>query len=77
MRVQAKIYGDLLRFIEGQREVVTVELREGASLSDLLRVLGIPAEEVWMALRRNQIMKEEDVLVDGDEVSLFDPVLGG
>lgn len=77
MRVQARIYGDLVRFIEGQKEVVTVELEEGASLSDLLRVLGIPAEEVWMASRRNQIIKGEDVLADGDEVSLFDPVLGG
>lgn len=77
MRVQAKIYGDLIRFVEGQREVVTVQLREGASLSDLLRVLGIPAEEVWMASRRNQIIREEDILEDGDEVSLFDPVLGG
>ncbi|HHY35960.1 MAG TPA: MoaD/ThiS family protein [Firmicutes bacterium] len=77
LRVQAKIYGDLIRFVEGQREVVTVQLREGASLSDLLRVLGIPAEEVWMASRRNQIIREEDILEDGDEVSLFDPVLGG
>ncbi|MBE3519396.1 MAG: MoaD/ThiS family protein [Firmicutes bacterium] len=77
MMVKAKIYGDLVRFIEGQKEVVTVQLREGAVLSDLLRALGIPADEVWMASRRNQIIREEDVLMDGDEVSLFDPVLGG
>lgn len=77
MQVRAKIYGNLVRFVEGRKEMVTVEVPDGASLGDLLRVLGIPREEVWMVLRRDRIIREEEVLMNGDELSLFDPVLGG
>lgn len=77
MRVRVRLYGGLVRFIEDRKEIVEVELPAQSCLGDLLSVLRIPREEVWMVVRHGRIVREDEVLSDGDEVSLFDPVEGG
>ncbi len=61
----------------GVGEAMVVELPDGATVGELARQLGLPAEQVKIVFVNNVARGEEHVLADGDELGIFPPVGGG
>ena len=59
---------------EGRKKVA---LPEKARISDLLKVLGIPQGRFKLIIHNGIHCKEDKVLADGDQVSIFPPIAGG
>jgi molybdopterin converting factor small subunit len=79
MRLRVKLFAFLARF-RGNLPAGTpfeVELPDGATLADLLRLLQVPAQEVKMTFVNGLAQAEDWPLKDGDEVGVFPPIAGG
>ena len=77
--VHVKLFATLRHYRPGLGlgEAFPVEVSEGATVGDLVRQLGLPAEEVKIVFV-NALFRDLDyVLADGDEVGIFPPVGGG
>lgn len=79
MEVKVKLYATLVRYVDGVRagQPITVNLPEGSTIKDILRVLNIPEEEVKVAFVAGRACHWDTVLKDGDEVGIFSPIGGG
>lgn len=84
MTVEVKLFAGLRdRLPAGQRGRVRITLTAGATLSNLLDRLEIPAKQAQMVLvnghqvPRSAGIRESRVLEDGDVVAVFPPVAGG
>jgi molybdopterin converting factor subunit 1 len=76
MEVTVRLFA-MLRERAGAREV-TLELPEGARVSDALAELGSIAEGLPLVMAVNREYADEDQLLDaGDELALIPPVSGG
>ncbi|MGQ9478907.1 MAG: MoaD/ThiS family protein [Thermoproteota archaeon] len=63
-------------FIQKIRDTRVLELRDGSSVMELLKMLGISPSEV-ISVRNGKIVTEREVLKDGDEVKLLSVISGG
>ena len=54
-----------------------LELEAGASISDALCLLPVPAEEVGLASVNGAARKRDSELCDGDELELFPVLIDG
>jgi molybdopterin converting factor small subunit len=79
MKVYVKLYALLRSHHPGPNRSVPieVELPDGARVSDLTPALNLPPKLVRNAFINNQVANLETVLNNGDQVSLFPPVVGG
>lgn len=79
MRVYVKLYALLRRRHPGPNRSapIPVELPEGATVADLAPALDLPSDLVRSAFVNNEVRGEDWRLADGDNVSLFPPVVGG
>jgi molybdopterin converting factor small subunit len=79
MRVTVKLFATLVRFKSGVRSgtAFEVELPGGAVVQDLIKHLGIPAEETRVIFINNIIEGTDSKLKEGDVVGIFPPVGGG
>lgn len=73
MKIMVKLFSILK---EGRFEEAEIDLGEGASLDDLLVVLGLAREEVGLVMVNGQSGMYAQPFHDGDTVSLI-PFLGG
>ena len=62
---------------EGRGTITQIPAGEVFTAADLLRRFAIPAEEVAILLINGFHSKPEDLVKDGDIISLFPPVGGG
>jgi len=79
MRIEVRLYASLRKYAPGKDlgEPLWVELPEGSTGADLLRVLRVPAEEGKLFIL-NGVREEPEVsLRDGDRVGVFPPIGGG
>jgi molybdopterin converting factor small subunit len=76
MRVKVKAYADLQRYNPKKGEEFIIEIKDGSNIKNLMESLGLPDYRVMLILRNERIVKEEDLLADGDAIS-FLPVVGG
>ncbi|TSA56422.1 MAG: MoaD/ThiS family protein [Planctomycetaceae bacterium] len=79
MRVKVRIYATLCRYIPGVSAgtPVEIELSDGASVSNLVEKLKIPAREVKIAFVNGRIRPLDWLLESGDEMGIFPPIGGG
>ncbi len=79
MKVYVKLYALLRSHHPGPNRSLPleVELPEGALVSALTPALNLPPKLVRNAFINNQVANLQTVLQDGDQVSLFPPVVGG
>ena len=54
-----------------------VEMASGSNVSALIPALKLPPELVWVASVNGEAVEMDQLLHDGDRVSLFPPVAGG
>lgn len=74
MLVKVKLHGDYLKY--GPEETY-IELEEGSTVNDVLNRFGIEERSYIIVLVNLKRVWFEDVLHDGDVVSIFSPVGGG
>jgi sulfur carrier protein ThiS len=79
MKIQVKLFATLSRFSPGglPGTPFEVELKEGATLQDLVDQLGIPAEETKVAFVNGIVQTLGYVLQSGDDTGIFPPIGGG
>lgn len=79
MKVFVKLYALLREHHPGPNRSVPleVELPEGATVADLTPALHLPPKLVRNAFVNNQAAALTTPLHEGDQVSLFPPVVGG
>lgn len=75
--IRAHAFGDLRRFFPEGREEAEFHLPEGSRVTDLMRLIGLPDDEVWMVSVDDVLAEPDQGLADGDRVNLFSPVAGG
>ncbi len=75
--IHAQAFGNLRRFFPEGREEADFRLPEGSRVIDLIRLIGLPDDEVWMVSVDDVLAEEGQDLADGDRVKLFSPVSGG
>lgn len=80
MRIEVRLYATFAKFGPTQRagDPFEVELEDSASLTDLIRKLGIPEGEVHLVIVNGRIIHDRSqALGNADRVGLFPPVGGG
>jgi molybdopterin synthase sulfur carrier subunit len=79
MLIQVKLFATLRRYARetSPGQPLLVELPVGATLQDLVRQLGIPAEETKVAFVNARAQELDWILQPGDEVGIFPPIGGG
>ncbi|HEY3315748.1 MAG TPA: MoaD/ThiS family protein [Bacillota bacterium] len=75
--VHAQAFGNLRRFFPQGRQAVDFHLPEGSRVTDLLKLVGLPDNEVWMVSVNEALAEPDQTLADGDLVNVFAPVAGG
>jgi len=77
MRITVSAYGELRRYLLGGEPQREVELANGATLADLAKALDATPDDLPLARRGDDILREEATLRNGDRIELFAPVGGG
>lgn len=79
VKVHVKLYALLRKHHPGPDRSVPFELMlaEGATVADLVPVLGFDAKFVRSAFVNNEARSLDWPLRDGDQIGLFPPVVGG
>ena len=77
MRVTVAAFGGLSRYLLDGAPERTLELAEGATLAEVAQALGADPDELPLARRGGEIVREATPLRDGDRIELFAPVGGG
>ena len=74
MQVTVKAFATLTKY---QPEGGRLELEEGSTVADVLRIIELAPEEVTIIFVNSVHSELDKVLHDGDKVGLFPPVGGG
>jgi sulfur-carrier protein len=79
MRVNVKVFATLKRHLPEERanHAFDLEVPDGATLDDVVRLIGLPAAEVKVTFVNGRTEALSSVLHEGDEVGIFPPLGGG
>jgi molybdopterin converting factor small subunit len=79
MIVRVKLHAILRKFLppDARDNTVVMELSDGATVSDVIARLRIPANHASMLVSGDDYLEPETPLRDGQEVSIFPPLAGG
>lgn len=78
--VEVKLFATLRRYdprAERSSEPIRLELREGATIDELMDALAIRADEVKQVFVNGVRKEGDDALKEGDTVAVFPPIAGG
>ena len=78
MKIQVKLFATLKKYIsDNDRGVTELVMPEPARVCDVLDQLGIPGD-IPKIILVNGVQKEpDDILAQGDCLSIFPPIAGG
>ena len=78
IKVRVNLFATLRKFLPpGADEGVTLELAAGSTVSDAISTLGIPADHAGMVVSDDDQVEAGSPLRDGQELSVFPPLVGG
>lgn len=78
MQINVNLYGGLEKYSkEGKRKKNLIEVSEGSSVRDIIKLSGIPEEEVKIIMVNGVHATFDYELSNNDEVSLFPLLYGG
>lgn len=74
IKVQVRLFAT---FRQGRDKIQVMEVEEGTTIADILRVLNIAEDEVAIMLLNGKDGSADRQVKDGDVISLFPPIGGG
>jgi len=77
MQLTVRLYGDLRRYLPEGKDSLLLEAPEGTTVLSMLEQAGISPGEVWVVRANKKVVAEDQLLHDGDDVEVFEPVGGG
>lgn len=78
LRIELRLFGHLREYLPASDlPGVPMEIPEGFSVEDLIRKLGIPPGDPKIVLVNGLHALREQILQEGDRVSIFPPIAGG
>ena len=77
MSIFVRVYAELRHYLPADWQDGPMDLPPGASVGDLLTLLGIPQEEIGLVSLDGRIAQENQSLDDASEARIFPPVGGG
>lgn len=78
MNIKIRLFATLKKHIkENDQGTCTLEISEGARVSEALNSLNIPIDTPKILLVNGKQTKPEGTLQDGDMLSIFPPIIGG
>ena len=79
MHVTVRVFATLKRYLPEERanHPFDLNLPEGATLADVVRLVGLPATEVKVTFVNGRTEELSFPLHAGDEVGIFPPIGGG
>ncbi len=79
MLVHVKLFATLSRFSSGRYSGAPfdMELPEGSTLADVVRLLNIPVEEAKVTFVNGIIQSMDWIIQPDDEIGIFPPIGGG
>jgi len=79
MQVEVTVFATLRKYLPdlpvGGSKYIEVD--PGATLADLMQMLGLPAEEVKIAIRNHVHTELDEVVEDGDRIAFAPAIAGG
>ena len=77
MRITVELHGHLQTYAGDRGKCVEMDLKEGATVGELMAQLGIPAGVTWNAAIDGKLVYTNDLLCEGAFLMLFPPLAGG
>jgi len=79
MKIEVKLFSFLCSLFgkDGNRYSFNMEIEEGTTCADLLKILHIPQDLPKVILINGMVKEEKYLLQEGDEVSILPPIEGG
>jgi len=79
MKIEVALYATLGRYLPAgaQNRKAGIEVREGATVRDVMNQLGIPADLPNILLVNGRQAPDTTVLQEGQTLSIFPPLAGG
>lgn len=74
IRVEVRLFA---HFRQGRKKSQIMEVKEGTTISDIVKALNIDEDEVAIMLLNGRDGPSNRELQDGDVVSIFPPIGGG
>ncbi|MCJ7824458.1 MAG: MoaD/ThiS family protein [Anaerolineales bacterium] len=79
MQIEVTVFATLRKYLPdlpvgGSRHL---EIEPGATLADLIQILGLPAEEVKIAIRNHVQTELDEIVEDGDRIAFAPAIAGG
>lgn len=77
MRITLEMHDALQRFSPGGQRRVELDVRDGATVAQLLASLGMDMDEPWNAALDGALAAPEDPVHGGSLLIVFPPIAGG
>lgn len=79
MKIRVKLFSVLRECVKDYdpQRGVEIDLAPRARVDDLIRHLNIPPDKAPVVSCDGRILKPNDLLIDGSEINIFQPVAGG
>lgn len=77
MQVTVELQGHLQQYVKNGSNAVKIDIKDGATVADLISKLGIPEETTWNAALGGKLVYNNDPLSDGAVLLIFPPLAGG
>jgi len=77
MRITVSAYGEVRRYVLNGQPMRTLDVPEGSTLKEVASVLQVNPDELLLARRSGELVRESTELHEGDYIEFFAPVGGG
>ncbi len=79
MKIEVALYATLSKYLPpgAQNRRAVIEVKDGATVRDILNQLGVPADLPNILLVNGRQAPENAALKDGETLSVFPPLAGG
>ena len=77
MRVVVEAYGGLQGFLEDGRRRLEMDVKENATVEEVLLQVGIDLEQPWNASLNGTLATPLDTVSEGSVILVFPPIAGG